>query len=82
MPNSETQASPPEYGGATGSAAFLKLVDDYGNACARAGASNSGCCIDPSGPSRWSYMQELRAKLRGLAPHFDTQNNAMTQLEH
>jgi hypothetical protein len=43
---------------------LLKLVDDYGNACLRAGQSNSGYCIDPSGSHQWERMQKLRKELQ------------------
>ena len=43
---------------------ILSLVDKFGTAALRAGQSNSGICIDPSGPSEWKNMQELRTELK------------------
>ena len=48
-------------------AEFRKLIDDYGNACLKAGASNNGAIIDPGGPARWNHMQEHRKRLHDLA---------------
>lgn len=42
---------------------FRKLVDQFGSAALRAGASNSGYVIDIMSGLDWERMQELRAKL-------------------
>lgn len=41
-----------------------ELVDAFGNACLRAGKSNSGLCVDAGAESDWRRMQELRDKLK------------------
>ena len=40
------------------------LIDMFGNACLRAGKSNSGLCISTSASSDWSEMQRLRTILK------------------
>ena len=47
-----------------GSAAFLKLVDDFGNAAMQVGLSNSGLCIDVSAGTDWARMQKIRKTLK------------------
>ncbi len=40
------------------------LVDAYGNACLRAGKSNSGICFGASADSDWKAMQDLRTAIK------------------
>lgn len=47
---------------------FTKLVDDFGHAALKAGASNSGYAIDIGASVHWDRMQEFRKKLLALAP--------------
>jgi hypothetical protein len=42
-----------------------ELVDVYGEACLRAGRSNSGVCINGTAASDWEEMQKLRKILKG-----------------
>ncbi len=43
---------------------ILSLVDKFGRAGARAGISNSGLCIDPSGPSDRETLFVLQDQLK------------------
>lgn len=43
---------------------ILSLVDRFGRMAARVGVSNSGLCIDPSGPSDQKYLLEMREELK------------------
>lgn len=47
---------------------FAILVNNYGRAALKAGASNSGYVIDIAAGVNWERMQEFRKQLLSLAP--------------
>jgi hypothetical protein len=41
-----------------------KMVDCFGNACLKAGKSNSGLCISAAAEYEWADMQKWRSALK------------------